>query len=102
MMAMSKHLTPYEVSERLIGPPAVLAGVCELNEKSPFHWRRSSDLRDAGDLPSARIMRRLLAHAAAKGIPLTAEHLIWGADAAEIEALLATPRDVPPPCEAAE
>jgi hypothetical protein len=34
-------------------------------------------------------MRLLLAHAAARGIPLTAEHLIWGAPAAQIEALLA-------------
>lgn len=42
----------------------------------------------AGDMPSARVMRSLLAHAAAKGIPLKPEHLIWGAPAAEVEALL--------------
>lgn len=87
---MSKHLTPYEVCKRLIGPPSVLAGICAIDDKAPFHWARPSALRDPGDLPSTRHQRSLLAHAAARGIPLTADMLIWGADAAEIDALLAS------------
>jgi hypothetical protein len=76
-----------DVCQRLIGPPERLAAVVGTGAKAPYQWRRASDNRDAGDLPSARHMRALLAFAAAQGIPLTADHLIWGADAAEIEAL---------------
>lgn len=86
---MSNHLTPMAICERLIGPPERLAGVVGTGAKAPYQWRRASDNRDAGDLPSPRHMRALLAFAAARGIPLTAEHLIWGGDAAEIEALAA-------------
>lgn len=81
-------MTPSDVCERLIGI-GVIAKVLGYDRSAPFQWRHASKTRDAGDLPSARAMRRLLAHAAARQIPLTAEHLIWGADAAEIEALAA-------------
>lgn len=88
---MSKHLTPVEVLERLIGPLDVLAKIVGAHGKSPYLWRRSSQWRDEGDLPSARHMRAFLAHAAARQIPLTADHLIWGASAEEIGALTAQP-----------
>ena len=90
---MRHDLTPLEVCERLIGPPSAIAAAVGYTEKAPYLWRKESDVRDAGDLPSVRIMRKLLTHAAARGIPLTAEHLIWGADAAEIEALLSPARE---------
>jgi hypothetical protein len=88
---MSAHLTPSQVCERLFGGPEAVAVAAGLHFKSAFRWRRGSDIRDAGDLPSARVMCQLLVHAAAQGIPLRAEHVIWGASAAEIEALAASP-----------
>lgn len=109
---MSKHLTPTEVCEALIGKPAVLAEICEVDPKAPFGWRHRSDSRDAGDVPSARHMRRLLAHSEAHGLGLTAEHLIRGASEAEVQDILnslgtlAVPRFTsrrrPPSLEAAE
>ena len=86
---MSNNLTPVEVCERLIGPLDILATVVGYGEKAGYLWRKDAKGRDAGDFPSARIQRRLLAYAAARQIPLTAEHLIWGASAEEIEALKA-------------
>lgn len=85
---MSDHLTPLEVCERLIGIGSI-AEVLGYDRSAPFGWRHPSSSRDAGDFPSARIQRRLLAYAVARQIPLTAEHLIWGASADEIEALKA-------------
>lgn len=101
---MSNHLTPLQVCERLVGPLPAIASICGQSQKAAYIWRRGSTLRDAGDIPSARHQRRLLAYGAARGIPLTAEHLIWGADAAEIEALLAraTPGQGGATLEAAE
>lgn len=87
-MNSNPHLTPVQVAERLIGPPPVLSRAAGVAEKASYGWRRASASRDAGDIPEGRQMRRLLAHAAARGIPLKPEHLIWGAPAAEIEALL--------------
>lgn len=84
---MSKHHTPLEVCEALIGKPDVIAAICGVNEKAPFGWRRAADRREGGDIPSAVHQRALLAHAVAHGIPLTADHLIWGATDAEIAAL---------------
>lgn len=89
---MVKNLTPLEVCERLIGPFPVISDVVGYSDKAPYLWRRAVDGRDAGDFPSTRIQRQLLSHARAHGIPLTAEHLIWGAEEAEIEALLAARR----------
>ena len=96
---MTDKLTPAEVCEALIGPPSVLAETVNLHAKAPFHWRRAAKFRDAGDIPSARLMRALLAHSAARGLGLTAEHLIWGASTSEVEAILARRGSVP---EAAE
>jgi len=86
---MSKHLTPTEVCEALIGKPDVLASICHIDPKAPFGWRQASKGREPGDIPHARHLRALLAHSAARQLGLTAEHLIWGAEAAQIEAILA-------------
>jgi len=88
---MSNHLTPVEVCQKLIGPLPVLEAVVGYAPKSGYVWLSGTKNRDAGDFPTARLMRRLLAHAAAKRIPLTADHLIWGASAEEIAALLSNP-----------
>lgn len=93
---MSNHLTPLEVCERLIGKPETVAEASGLHKKSAFPWRHASKWREAGDLPSAKIQRALLAHSAAHRLGLTADHLIWGAAEAEIDAILAE-REAPAP-----
>lgn len=85
---MSDHLTPVEVCERMIGPLPVLERIAGYRPKAGYAWRRSSQGRPAGDFTGVKIMRALLAYASARNIPLTADHLIWGAPASEIEALL--------------
>lgn len=85
---MSSNLTPFQVCEALIGKPEQIAAVCCTADKSPFAWRHPSKGRDAGDIPSAAHMRRLLDHSDAQGLGLTAEHLIRGAAEDEIEAIL--------------
>jgi len=94
---MTEHLTPVDVLERMIGGPEAIAAAIGADRTLPYAWRRSSKARDAGDIPSARNMRRLLAYAGARGIPLRADHLIWGAPRAEIEALLALRAAAPGP-----
>lgn len=86
---MSSHLTPVEVCLRLIGPLPMLEVAVGYKPKAGYLWMAASKNRDAGDFPTTRLMRRLLAHAARHHIPLTADHLIWGASAEDIEALLA-------------
>ncbi len=97
---MSYNLTPLQVCERLIGPLDRLSAICGLRQKAGYLWRKPAKGRDAGDFPAARHQRRLLAHAAARGIPLTADHLIWGAPADEIDQLVAAAAR--PAVEAAE
>lgn len=99
---MSSHLTPVYVAEALCGGPQGIGRIIGAHEKTPFAWRNGSSSRDAGDIPSVRIMRRLLAYSQARQLGLTAEHLIWGAPAAEIEAILAARPPHPPQLEAAE
>lgn len=89
---MKHELTPLEVCERLIGPLQVIAEVIGYGPTAPYLWEKPAKNRDAGDLPSAIIMRSLLAHSTAHRLGLTAEHLIWGAEVAEIEAILAARR----------
>lgn len=84
-----QHLSPMAICEQIIGSPEVIANITKTASKSPYGWRGNSMNRDAGDIPSARHMRALLAYAATRGLPLTAEDLIWGAPADEIEARLA-------------
>ncbi|MEM9726075.1 MAG: hypothetical protein AAF909_11495 [Pseudomonadota bacterium] len=88
LCSMKTRLTPADVVFAMIGPPDVVGPICETHVATPYNWMRASGGRDAGDIPSARHMRRLLAHAEAEGIPLTAEHLIRGATQAELDALL--------------
>lgn len=85
---MSGHLTPAAVIEHMIGRPEAVADAIGKDRSTVFSWRHPSKHRDAGDIPSARDMRRLLARAAALGIPLRAEHLIWGASRVEVEELM--------------
>lgn len=81
-------LSPMAVCEALLGKPEAIGVACGLDPKAAYAWRRPSKGRDAGDLPSTRHMRRLLAFARANDIPLEPRHLIEGATRAEIEALL--------------
>ncbi|GGH36140.1 hypothetical protein SAMN05444007_108226 [Cribrihabitans marinus] len=85
---MSDHLTPLEVCERLIAPRKSLGSLIGYKPKAAYNWVNGSAWRRPGDMPPDA-NRRLLAHAAKNGIPLTADHLIWGAPRAEIEALVA-------------
>lgn len=84
---MSSHLTPLEVCERLIAPVAKLGLLAGMRTKSAYAWQHGSQWRDAGDLPP-RVNRRLLSFARGNGIPLTAEHLIFGAKRSDVENLL--------------
>ncbi|MGS4947406.1 hypothetical protein ACVDG3_18160 [Meridianimarinicoccus sp. RP-17] len=89
---MSSHLTPFEVTIRLFGSSEEVSSIAGLHRKSGYAWHAASKWRDAGDLPSTRVMRALLAEARARGIPLEHRHLIEGAPAAEIDALLGADR----------
>ncbi len=93
---MDTNLTPFQVVERLIGRPETVDRALGLAGKTSYSWRGGSANRDVGDIPSTRWMRALLAYSAARGIPLQAEHLIWGAPAAEIEELLRESAEAPP------
>lgn len=86
---MSKHLTPSAVVERIIGRPEVVGPAIGKTNKVGYLWRRASKGRDAGDIPSARDMRALLAVARDRGLPLMAQDLIYGADEADVAARLA-------------
>ena len=85
---MSNHYTPLAVCEALIGPLDQLAAITLQTPKAPFVWRRASKTRDAGDIPSARHMRRLLSYSDEHGLGLTPAHLIFGASQAEIDKIL--------------
>jgi len=87
---MSYHLTPLEVCQRLIGAPDKIAKICGLQEKATYPWRRKSEWQDAGDIRATKYQRALLTYAKANAIPLTPEHLIFGADSAEIDQLVAS------------
>lgn len=87
---MGNHLTPLEVVERLIGKPEIIGAIVATHPKSPYQWHYGAGRRAAGDIPYAAHMRALLSHSAARGLGLTAEHLIWGAPASEVEGILAT------------
>lgn len=86
---MENHLTPFLVLLHLIGRPEKIGQICGIHEKSPYIWRRGSKWNDADDIPSARHMRSLLRYSEIHGLGLKIEHLIFGADADEIDAILA-------------
>ncbi|MEM9579081.1 MAG: hypothetical protein AAF891_00220 [Pseudomonadota bacterium] len=89
---MSSHLTPLEVCERLVAPLANLGAIAGQNEKAAYAWKNGSKWRDPGDLPP-RANRRVLRYSRRNNIPLTAEHLIWGASIEEVHALQDQMRD---------
>jgi hypothetical protein len=89
---MSSHLTPLEVATRALGGIEAVSVVCGRHPKSAYQWRYASGTRAAGDLPDGVAQRALLAHCAARGLPMRADWLIWGAPAAEVEAALAEAR----------
>ena len=91
---MNTHLTPLEVCERLIGPLEKLALIAQTHPKSPFHWRRVSGWRAAGDMPP-RVNRIYLAYSDAHALGLTPAHLILGASGAEVAAILASRNSAP-------
>ncbi len=80
------------VCEALIGKPEQIATIVGYKPKAPFSWRRGATGRDAGDLPSTIIQRKLLDHSDAHDLGLTPEHLIRGAEQREIDAILAARR----------
>jgi hypothetical protein len=86
---MSTHLTPVEVCERLIGPIEDVARIAGSHPKRGYSWRQRSKWADAGDFRSMRHVRALHAHACARGIPLTLDHLVWGASEDEVARLAA-------------
>lgn len=96
ILAMSNHLTPLQVCEALIGPLPKIETICGHKPKAAYSWRRGSMYRDRDDIPSPRHMRALLAYSAARGLGLSEAHLIWGAEAAEIEEILARRAADPP------
>lgn len=98
---MSKWQTPTHVVFGLMGGAQGVSQVCGLHRTAPYTWLKQGLRKEPGDIPSAALMRRLLAHARASGIPLTAEHLIFGAAEAELEALLARARPAAPPARVA-
>lgn len=83
---MQSRLSPVDVVFRLVGGPVVVAAICRQDRTTSMKWRTAGPRREAGDIPPGK-MRELLLYARANDIPLTAEHLILGADEAEIEAL---------------
>ncbi|VDS07926.1 hypothetical protein PARHAE_01106 [Paracoccus haematequi] len=98
-----QHLPPLEVAEKLLGGLAAVSRIAGRSEKVGYQWRHKNYTRQPGDLPSADVMRKLLAYSDRHGRGLKPEHLIWGAPAAEIEALLEQMRARPAPgIEAAE
>lgn len=93
---MSRDLTPLEVCERLIGPIEQLGRIIGNGDKALYMWRRPSKFHAPGDIRSARHMRALLAHSDRLGLGLTPLHLIEGADAVEVEAILALRQELRP------
>lgn len=100
---MTTHLTPLQVCERLFGSVEDVARAAGTHPKRGYVWRHSSKWADAGDFRSLRHVRALHAHARAKGIPVTLEHLIYGASEDAVAAIEAGQRACAPPVvEAAE
>ena len=93
---MSNDLTPLEVCERLIGPLPFLAEICGYVRTAGYIWRNGSTTRDKNDIPSARLMRSLLAYSDAHALGLTPAHLILGASDADVAAILAARSDTQP------
>lgn len=78
-------ISPVEVVLRLVGRPKEVAAVVHRHRTAVVKWRR------CGDIPDPQSQRALLLHARGLGIPLTAEHLIFGATEAELSAVTPHP-----------
>lgn len=90
---MTTHLTPLLVAARMMGGIQALGPLCGLTEKAAYAWQHGSKSRAAGDIPPA-YQRRLLSVALARGLPLTADHMIYGATEPELRRLMV--QAVPP------
>ncbi|KHQ50306.1 hypothetical protein [Mameliella alba] len=87
---MSETFTPLEVAERIIGGIPVLAVICGLDAKAPYHWRRAAQGRAAGYIPINRA-GQLWRYCEARKLPMRPEWLLVGATSDEVEAALAPP-----------
>lgn len=67
------------VAKRLTGGAASLARIVGRDRTSVSRWD--------GDIPTTEMIRRLLCHARAHGLPLLERHLIWGAAEDELAAI---------------
>lgn len=90
----SQHprLTPLQICTRVVGSIAAVADALGLERTAVSHWQHGTHSRRAGDLPSTTYTRAMLAHCAARDLPMRADWLIWGATAAEVDAALAEHR----------
>lgn len=91
---MSRYLTPAEVVFRLIGPPAVVAPIVGRDRTSVIKWRKGSPRRAAGAIVGDDVKLALLDYADENEIPLTADHLLFGATEDELAAIAAAPEQV--------
>lgn len=87
---MTCQLTPYEVCLRICGSPERLAPIFGVGSTAPYRFANASKWRDAGDL-LARYQRRFLVWAVDQGLDVPAAWMIFGADEAEVAALLGEP-----------
>ena len=99
---MSSNLSPVTVAERVFGSIERVAEITGNRPKSGYSWRWPSGTSDAGDFRSMRHVRAIHAYALARHIPLTLDHLIYGATEAEVEAILSNSPAAPARIEAAE
>lgn len=85
---MSDNTTPVEVLVALLGRVDDLGAAIGLDRKAGYVWRRPAARRKAGDLPSVDVVKKFKAYSDQHGLGLTLDHLIYGADQAELDRLL--------------
>lgn len=76
---MKQHLSPVDVCVALLGSVPAVGEAAGLRGKSAFPWRRPSNFRDAGDLPSVRVLRKIHGELVARDLPVKLEWLVYGA-----------------------
>lgn len=88
---MNAPVTPTGVAIALLGTYREVARACGLSDTVIHNWARPSAHRDAGDIPSARHQRAILAACERLGLPSerVALVLIRGASPAELAELVA-------------
>ena len=77
-------VTPLDAVHELIGPADLIAEICEIDRTTVISWQRGGKYRNAGDIPSARHMRRLVEYSRKRNLGLTYEHVVSGAPSEEI------------------